>query len=125
MQGTRSNEHRWVLAASWFAACIPPCLILAIVLSAAYIRLSFGRWPVIYRDSVHARFAETAITLTAISVIALLPSALLLPLIAAGRALSGIRPVLGRWSGYLAIGWLIAFLLCRWDPNGFIDWVLD
>jgi hypothetical protein len=125
MQRTGSNDHRWVLAASWFAACVPPCLILAIVVSASYVRLSFGRWPVVYRDSVDATFAETAIALTAISALALLPTAMLLPLVAAGRALSGVRPVFGRWAICLAIGWLAAFLLVRWDPNGFINWVMD
>jgi hypothetical protein len=125
MQHTGFNKHRWAFAASWFAACIPPCLILAIGVSAAYVRLSLGRWPVVYRDTVHAPFAEAAIVLAAISAYALFPSALLLPLVSVGRALSGVRPVFGRWAIYFVIGWLTAFFLMRWDPYGFIDWIID
>jgi len=96
-----------------------------IALSAAYIRLSFGRWPVVYRDSVSVPFVEAVVTLTALSVVALLMSITLVPIVAAGRALSGIRPILGRWALCFTIGWLIAFFLIRWDPTGYLDWLLD
>jgi hypothetical protein len=118
-------KHRFAVAASWVAACIPAALLIAIAISAAYIRLSFGRWPAVYRDSVHARFSEAASNVAAICVFALLPTILLLPVVAVGRALAGIRPVLGRWAVWLTIGWIAVFLLIRWDPTGFLDWVVD
>jgi hypothetical protein len=99
--------------------------MIAIALSAAYIRLSFGRWPVVYRDSVGVRFSEAAVMLTGLSLLALVPSILLLPIVAIGRALSGMRPILGRWAICLTITWLVGLFLIRWDPTGFIDWVLD
>lgn len=99
--------------------------MIAIVLSAAYVRLSLGRWPVVYHDSIHARFGEAAVTITGLSLVALIPSLLLLPIVAVGRALSGIRPVFGRWAVWFTIGWLVALFLIRWDPTGFIDWVFD
>jgi hypothetical protein len=91
-----------------------------ITLAAAYIRLSFGRWPVVYHDSVSVPFVEAVVTLLALPL-----SILLFPIAAAGRALSGIRPVLGRWALCFTIGWLVALFVIRWDPTGFIDWLLD
>jgi hypothetical protein len=122
---TRSHDDPWIVAASWFAACVPTALMIVIVFSAAYVRLSFGRWPVVYHDSINGRFGEAAVKMTALSLVALLPSILILPIIAVGRRLSGVRPVFGRWAVWFTIGWLVALLLIRWDPTGFIDWVMD
>jgi hypothetical protein len=99
--------------------------MVVIVLSAAYVRLSFGRWPVVYRDSINVRFGEAAMRMTALALVALLPSIVLLPIVVIGRRLSGIRPVLGRWAVWFTVGWLVALVLIRWDPTGFIDWVMD
>ena len=105
-QQTRSHADPWIAAASWFAACVPTALISVIVLSAAYVRLSFGRWPVVYHDSIDGRFGEAVVTMTALSLVALLPSILVLPIVAVGRALSGIRPVFGRWAVWFTMdGW--------------------
>jgi hypothetical protein len=123
-QPTLSNDDAWVVGASWFVASVPPALMIVVTLSAAYIRLSFGRWPVVSRDSVSVPFVEAVVMLTANSLLALGLSILLLPIVVAGRALSGIRPVLGRWALCFTIGWLTALFLIRWDPTGFIDWLL-
>lgn len=120
----RSHDP-WIVAASWFAACLPTALMIVIVLSAAYVRLSLGRWPVVYFDSINGRFGEAVVMMAALSLVSVLPSILLLPIVAVGRRLSGIRPVLGRWALWFMIGWLVAFSLIRWDPTGFIDWVID
>jgi hypothetical protein len=92
-QQTRSDDDPWVVSASWFVASVPAALLIVIVLAAAYIRLSFGRWPVVYRDSVSVPYVEAVVTLTALSLVAFLMSIALVPIVAAGRALSGTRPL--------------------------------
>lgn len=119
------HSRRWVTAVSWVVAAVPAVLIGATSIVAAYIRLSLGRWPIVYHDDVHAPFAGVAISIAVLCVFALLPSLLLLPAMVIIRAASVTRPLLGWWAVCFAITWLAAFALMRWEPTGFLDWLID
>lgn len=125
MDETQNTERAWVDGVSWVAALIPVGSALLVAISAAYIRLSLGRWPVVYLDNVDAPFAEVAVTVAAVCALALFPTVFLLPLVAVVRRVMFVRPAFGLWALTFVIGWTLAYAVVVWDPTGFMDWVLD
>jgi len=125
MNESQNTKRVWVGALSWVAAFSPVGSAILVVLSATYIRLSFGRWPVVYLDAVNTPFAEIAVTVTALCALALFPAILLLPVVAMIRRVMLVRPAFGLWAVTFVIGWALAYTLVVWDPTGFIDWVID
>jgi hypothetical protein len=124
-EAQNSKPVLWVSVVSWAAASIPIGSSALVGMSAMYIRLSFGRWPVVYLDTVNAPFADIAVTVTALCALALFPAILLLPTVAVIRRVMFVRPAFGLWAVTFAVGWVLAYTLVVWDPTGFIDWVID
>ena len=120
-----SRSRSWVTVASWTVAAVPAALTGVTSIAAGYIRLSLGRWPIVYHDHVHAPFAGLAIGMATVCVLALLPSLLLFPAMVVIRTTSRTPPVLGWWAVCFAITWLAAFALIKWEPTGFLDWLID
>ncbi|MBK7973364.1 MAG: hypothetical protein IPK07_08815 [Deltaproteobacteria bacterium] len=110
---------------SWAAASVPAVALALIAWSAAYVRLSFGGWPVIHRDAVEGPLADLAVTVTALATLTARAAIVLLPALAVVRRATRVRPVLGGWAVCLAVTWVVAYALVDGDPAGFIDWVLD
>ena len=125
MQHAESHPHGWIVVLTRMVACVPTCLILAIVIPAAYIRMSLGRWPVVYFDSDAAPFAALASNVAAFAMVVVLPSVLLLPSVALIRSAFSARPAFGRWAACFAMTWLLAIAIIIYDPTGFLDWVMD
>lgn len=104
---------------------MPWLAVLALTLSELYIRLTFGRWPRVYRDSPEFPFSDTATTiavLAALSSPAMITVALLLPVV---RAAYPTKPVFDRWVVSSGVGAAVLHLLTTRDPYGFLEWALD
>ena len=121
----KTAEPRGMRALSWIVASLPTTALAALSFSAVYIRIVFGRWPVVYLDTVPGRFTNVATTVAGLSVFALVPAILFLPIMALLRGVTRVRPILGRWSVMLAITWIVAAAMVVWDPYGFVDWAID
>jgi hypothetical protein len=110
---------------SRIAGILPWLAVLALTLAGLYVRITFGRWPRVYRDSPQFPFtdvAAAAAVLAAVSWPAMMSVALLLPIV---RRSLGARPVFNRWVFSSGVGAVVLYLLCRWDPYGFLEWVVD
>lgn len=119
------ESQRVVEVGSRIVAALPLLCAAVIFAAAIYIRLSFGRWPVVYRDSVETTYAELAVAGTALAFFGLV----LLPILALAtvlaRWLTGLRPLLGRWFVVFTVSWLTVLAYLRWDPQGFVAWLID
>ena len=123
---TKPTADQHALArSSRMAGVLPWLAVLSITLSGLYIRLTFARWPRVYRDSPVFPFTDTAAliaVLAASSWPAMVIVALLLPIV---RATLRARPVLNRWVFSSCIGAALLYVLCARDPYGFLEWALD
>jgi hypothetical protein len=105
------------------AGILPWLSVLALALSGLYIRLTFGRWPRVYRDS--PPFGELAASIAVLAVVswpAMVSTALLLPLV---RWRFDAKPSFDRWFVSACVGAAALCLLSAQDPYGFLEWALD
>ena len=112
-------------AAGRVIGVLPWIALLALFVSAFYVRLWFGRWPRTYFDTVEAPFVDLAIYATILSVVS---SLMVLPptvLLLGSRGVLKIRPVLDRWLLSSWIGAAVLYSIAQWDPYGVIDWAFD
>ena len=121
-------DRAWLRIPLYIAAFIPWVSILLTYSFAAYVRLSFGRWPVAMIDSVHLPlliqcFFPYLFFFVIMYGFLLVPifAAIWIPLCFALRA----RRHLFVFSAMLAIGWSIEALLVWADPWGFVAWYVD
>jgi hypothetical protein len=121
-------DRAWLGIPLCIAACIPWVSILLTYSLAAYVRLSFGRWPVAMIDSVHLPlliecFFPYVFVFVIMSGFVIVPifASIWIPLCFALKA----RQHLLVFSAILAIGWSIEALLVWADPWGFIAWYGD
>jgi hypothetical protein len=111
--------------ASRLAGLLPWLAVLAFTLSGLYVRLTFGRWPRVYRDSPDAPFTTVAAVVAAI-VAASWPAMVLVALVLpVARWRLQARPVFDRWVYSAFAGAVTLYLLVRGDPYGFLEWALD
>ena len=109
------------------AAIIPWASIILFYAFAAIVRLSLGRWPVVYRDSVRLPLLIECFfpyllvvmmwCLWIVPVVAVIWIPLRIKLNATRRLLTV--------SLVLAVGWLIEMSLVWADPWAFLEWYLD
>jgi hypothetical protein len=110
---------------SYVVSGLPFVALAGLCGAAAYIRSYFGRWPVVYRDSVNAPFEGLAVSVTNRIVLAVVPLLLAALLIALVRWAGRVRPVLGIWASVFVVGWVLVFGLVWLDPVGFVTWSMD
>ena len=110
---------------SLIGGVLPWLAVLAITLSELYVRLTFGRWPRVYRDSPDFPLTDEAAVLAMIAAFswpAMVAVTLLLPIVRLGlRA----RPVFNRWTFLCLVGTSVLYLLSTMDPYGFLEWAFD
>jgi len=110
---------------SRIAGILPWLAVLAVILCEFYVRVAFGRWPRVFRDSPETPLI-TAATLVAVvaalSYPAMVSVAVLLPIV---RLRFQVRPVLNRWVFSSLIGATVLWLLSTKDPYGFLEWAFD
>ena len=110
---------------SFIAGILPWLAVLAIALCELYVRVAFGRWPRVYRDSPEAPLITAAAMVAAIAALswpAMVGVALLLPIV---RLRFQARPVVNRWVVSSFIGAIALWLLSTKDPYGFLEWAFD
>ena len=104
---------------------LPLAAAAAFLVFFLHIRLTLGRWPVVYRDDPRGwliSVEEVLATLTylaAVAAVALWPIASGLTGLFLGRAIFLRRLVV-----FLA-GWVLLYVLFSFDPTGSVEWFLD
>jgi len=107
-------------------AAIPWAALFAMAAAAIYVRLGFGRWPVVYMDDVNLPFVNAVSTVTVVAAISLIPSLLLFVVVVVAGWVAGLRPFLTRAMLIFIVGWVTAMAALRWTAIGtFLDWVMD
>jgi hypothetical protein len=99
--------------------------VLAGALAGFYVRVAFGRWPRVYRDSPDIPLISAAAFVAVLAALSWAPMvgiAVLLPIV---RWIFGGRPVFNRWVLSSLLGALVLLLLSMKDPYGFLEWALD
>lgn len=110
---------------SLVAGILPWVAVLAVTLSGLYVRVTFGRWPRVYRDWPEAPLTTATaviVMLAVLSLPAMVSVAALLPVV---RFAFGARPVFNRWALTSIVGTLVLYLLSTADPYGFVEWAFD
>ena len=121
----RTPEHQSLNRVSRIAGVLPWLATLVLVVSALYVRFMLGRWPRVYRNSPEFFLSDAAALmamLAAVSWPAMTAVALLLPIV---RMNQRARPVFNRWVFSSWAGAVVLYVLCAWDPYGFLEWALD
>ena len=110
---------------SLIAGILPWLAVLAVILCECYVRVAFGRWPRVYRDSPETPLITAAAIvamIAALSYPAMVGVAVLLPIV---RLRFQARPVFNRWVVSSFIGATVLWLLSTKDPYGFLEWAFD
>lgn len=112
-------------AASRVLGVLPWLAGFVLASAAAYIRLSFGRWPRAFRDSVDVPFENLAVLATIAATVSPVIIVLLVLLLLLLRGVLGVRPIFNRWVVSALVGSLVVYLVAIWDPSGFVEWTFD
>ena len=107
-------------------AALPWTALFLLASAATYVRLGFGRWPVVYMDNVTLPLIGVATTVTVLAAVSLIPLLALFGVLLPVRALLRL-PVLRAQSTLVFVaGWMAAFVAIQWTAlGGFLDWVMD
>ena len=107
-------------------AALPWTALLLLVAAATYVRLGFGRWPVMYMDNVSLPLIGAVTTATVLAAVSLIPLLILFCVLLPVRGFLGLPVLFSRSSLVFVAGWVIAIAALRWTAiGGFLDWVMD
>jgi hypothetical protein len=110
---------------SLIGGVLPWLAVLAVTLSGFYVRIAFGRWPRVYRDSPDIPLVSAAAAVAVIGALswpAMVGVAALLPM---ARLAFRARPVFNRWVLSSVLGAVVLCSLSTTDPYGFLEWAFD
>lgn len=119
------STHSDLESVSRIGGMLPWLAVLAVLLSGLYVRVAFGRWPLVYRDSPKGLLTGVAAVVAAIIALAcpaVVTVAVLLPIV---RLAYRARPVFNGWVLSSFVGSIALYLLVKTDPYGFLEWAFD
>ena len=124
-EARKPGTHGGLERSSLIAGILPWLAVLAITLSGLYVRLAFGRWPRVYRDSPEIPLVSVAAVVSMIAALsspAMVIVAVLMPIVRMGFR---VQPIFNRWVLSSVLGTIVLYLLSTMDPYGFLEWAFD
>jgi hypothetical protein len=111
---------------STIVAALPWAALFVLNAAATYVRVGFGRWPVIYMDNVTLPFIDAVATATVLAAVSLVPVLVLFCVLLPVRFFVGLPVLVSRSSLVFLAGWVITIAALKWTAiGGFLDWVMD
>jgi hypothetical protein len=110
---------------SMLLTALPLLSALAFLIFFAHVRLTLGRWPVVYRDNPHGWLISAEGVLATLTYFAAVAALVLWPVVSGLAGLFLGRSIVFRRLFVFLAGWALLCSLFAFDPTGSIEWFLD
>jgi hypothetical protein len=104
---------------------LPLASAFAFLIFFAHVRLTLGRWPVVYRDNPHGGLIDVEQVLATLTYLAAVAALVLWPVASGLAALFLGRSIFFRRLFVFLAGWALLYSLFVFDPTGSIEWFVD